>query len=544
MAKNAANSISRPPKIGNSDKKMVKSKLRVTTLKKFYYQLNQNNLFVIFDWGIICPSSYIHDKKTSPDIQDRKNNFLLLADKEMFVDESKSQILLEIVLMENENPISTNIQNIFVFNKPLPVSRIKRIIYSDNDYWETLKNMVKIGSISFIPFPLGSSNSEIEIISVDEIVVNSNTGDYSESLSKFDRRMGALAFMKNTDMYYGNYSNYSEHYIDILNVLDPEIFKEIKSPTIHDKLSKLLQIIEDGSIYMHIFSGKKIDKALLIEFLEKHLNNHDKNAFDKLKPLFDLPLTTCKKKYFETLEKVNNFNFFIVAFLAVYGERGLNSSTPSQLKYQFSEEVKNLAEADILLAILGTYFGYKFLRAHDEVSYPKEDDLSINIEKNPNIKFRLDSLLDYLTIETIYQKTFNKGTADLASISQFAPNKISNSSELALYKTFKLKRNFICENTRIHDVEFYRIIKKDLKRAVLESIEKDYKEKITAKASIFSWIYRFFFQKGIIRIDGDIYVNKSDLLNAMKNELQEVELLDKLIELDQMDAYESGKSYR
>lgn len=515
-------------------------------LRSFYYQVNQENLNIIFDWGIICPSKYVHENKTKADLQDKYKSFILLSNQEIYYEDSVSQILVEIVLMQGENPISTIDPNLFFYDKPIPISRIKKIIYSDKSYWDSLKSMVNNDSINFIPFELGVFNKDIIFKTFSEIRIELESKDYTNDLSKYDRRLGALAYMKNADLYYGNYSNYSKHYIDVLHIIDPETFKESNNFQIDDTLSKLMGIKEEGEIYKFIYSGGKIDKKYIDDFLDKHYPNKNDDTFKLLKNNFGSPFSICKNKYIELLAKGESLSpYFRIAFIAIYGDKSPSSSTSIQLKHQFANEVKDSEEADILLAMLGLYFGYKFLRPHDIISIQNEDFLSKYINRNTNIKFRLNTVLDYLTIESVYQLTFNHRAKDLTPILSYAQQNKTNYNDQKIFNDLCKSTALICEKRKVYDVEFFRIIKKDIKKDILDKLNKNYDEKISARFAVFSWVYKFFFQKGIIRFDGDIYVLKSDLMIKLNEDIPNMELLNRLIEFDKANKnHESFKPYR
>jgi len=528
--------------------KSINSVVPIINSKSYFYQMHQENINVIFDWGIICPAGVNKEKKTKTDIQDKYKDYIFLTDVKKLFEEDNSQVLIEIVLFENDFISKTNIENVFLTNKPIPVSRIKRIFYSDKNYWEKLQNLIEADANSFVPFLIADFENEFDC---DNLMEEINTEkipieDYSERLNLFDRRMGAIAFMKNADLYYGNYSNYSKHYIDILNVINPDVFKLSIHLENHEVFQKIMKTIDVTRFYKDVYEDKKITKEYLDDLIEEYSSKlKNGNELKLLKSKFGHPFSICKSEYLKVLGTEELIGYFRIAYVAIYGDKSHASTASSQLKNDFKNEVLDSDNADILLATLGMYYGYKSIRPHDSIEIDYNNELSNNIDKNQNIKFKLNTKLDYLTIESIYQISFDNQPVEIQAILSFAPSNVDQTSELKLLKKYSTNKRFKCENYRNYDVDFYRIIKKDLKKEITSEVENGYSAKIFAKDAIFSWIYRFFFSKGIIRISNEgLYVDKSDLIELLSQDVPSIDILYDLLEIDIRLNEESSNPYR
>ena len=79
-----------------------------------------------------------------------------------------------------------------------------------------------------------------------------------------------------------------------------------------------------------------------------------------------------------------------------------NQNIKNNISYELPEQY-----AEITLALMGLNFGYFHLPARETIDniYPEYDKI---IENPVHIKFKLDSRLDYLTIESIYQFVFHE----------------------------------------------------------------------------------------------------------------------------------------
>lgn len=513
----------------NKASKGVKSLISKSE-NKFYYQIHQENLSSIYDCGLICPAKH-NSQRTQPDIQDKYNSCLLLFDRAIIYNGNGSkQVLLELFLTQDDLPKPLTMDGLFLFNKPLPVSRISKIIYSDKTYWEKLMGLVASDAISFIPESIATYNADIKV--KDEIFDSSADAvniDYNEKLNIYNKRLGALAFMKNANLYYGVFSNYSDNYFSAINELDPNFHLKSKI-----EIPKSIRIAMNTNFEdknpNDIYNDVQINK----EYLEKWL---EKNNFP-LDKLPKGPFSINKKNYLKAIEENNN-KLFNTAFIAIYGDKSPASTASIQLKSQFASEVKNRQNADTLLALLGAYYGYKAIRSHDQIAVNSTNFLHKEIDTNTNIKFKMDSQLDYLTIETVYQKTFNNEAADKNFICSFAPKFKGNAQTLDIFNRYNRNKYFNCIKQTVYDVEYVRIIKKDTKSVLIETVNENYDDKIPASKALFTWIYNFFFEKGIVRIFKDgIFIKKEDLILEIEKsddynlEKLDLERFDDFINLD------------
>lgn len=523
------------PNIEAESKVSIESKCPRKNIKKFYYQIHQENLSSIYDSALITPTKY-DSHRTQIDIQDKYPSYLLLSDIEIIYNDNTSKhLMLELYLNEYETPIPLNSSGIFLYDKALPISRISKIIYSDTQYFDKLFQLVKADGTSFIPNTIASHNPNINRSSLqfDSNYTECNI-DFTDKLRVFDKRLGALAFMKNANLYYGDFSNYSDNYFFVLNEFDPK-FLDNQNHKIEDDIKttfkKAFNLESNEDKKNDIYSDKIINK----DYLENKLKANDSKSFQLLPKG---PFSINKNEYLEAINKYFK-GWFYVAYLAIYGDRSAASTASIQLKNGFANEVKNREKADTLLALLGAYYGYKAIRPHDQININTTDLLSNEIDINTNIKFKMNSQLDYLTVETVYQKTFNNQVADYDFIKSFAPHYTANPQLLELYNKFSKNKFYKCDIQPVYDVQYIRIIRKDKKEFILEKLKNNYGQKINANVPFFSWIYNFFFEKGIIRISADgIYVLKNDIFEELnkcdEKFIQELDIIkfDKLIDFD------------
>lgn len=111
----------------------------------FYIPIQSMNLAHYLGSGIIVPSIYIENKNT--DIQDRFKNYLLLSSSK-FTKETNCAI--EIVLNNNEEVPKKISEHFYLFDIPLPISRIKNIYFTNEEQKVNTNFNITTGS-AFIP---------------------------------------------------------------------------------------------------------------------------------------------------------------------------------------------------------------------------------------------------------------------------------------------------------------------------------------------------------------------------------------------------------
>ncbi len=159
--------------------------------------------------GIIAPSNYIENK--NPDIQDRFKNHLLLSS---FKFTSDTNCAIEIVFNKNEEVPKKISEHFYLFDMPLPISRIKNIYFTNDEQKVSTKFNITSGS-AFIPEGLLNVTKEeaIETKELENIDYKSSDINWSEYLKKYDQVLGGFSTMKISKE---NFQNYPTHYFSSL----------------------------------------------------------------------------------------------------------------------------------------------------------------------------------------------------------------------------------------------------------------------------------------------------------------------------------------
>ncbi|MBU1667732.1 hypothetical protein KKC13_04880 [bacterium] len=481
---------------------------------KFYMQIHRSNLADYISKAMIVPTKYI-ENRTEEDIQSKNKDFILLSDG-YFDTLTDNQILLEIVLAEEEIQVLESISltvntedKIYACNVPLPITRIRQIYIANKEIISQYQSIFNIGDVGYFPserftiltksfnkklkqyqIPFTVRNKIIKWLKISKesklypykplLVKNKKN---QEKLLKYDKILGLFAFIKNTNFYFANrgkcISNYSDYYFILLGQLNNKIeVKEIDEKKLKF-LKELLQIEETSfALIEKLYKKEQIDDGFIKDIANK--NENEKLLLE----LFD------EMTKMEALKSLQNTKDFHSAYLYINRFDGDMES----LKFKI-QEIEKIDRAEILLAMFGLYYGYSKIRAREAIEI--EDDVFKNLlidKREKNIKFMLDSKLDYITIESIYQYVFN----DKISNGEFEYLEYPKYKPLKIILNKKITNWYIIERKRYFDVELITLSTNDWKTIITNILEK-YGKKITpVNSGLFKFLYQN--QKKTIKI--------------------------------------------
>ncbi len=321
--------------------------------------------------GIIAPANYIENR--NHDLQNKFNNYLLLSSSK-FTTESNCSI--EIVFDEKEELPKKISDNFFLFDMPIPISRIKGIYFTDKEQiTNTIFNITS--GAAFIPDAILFLDNETPI-PIDELrnILNIPTKvDWKHYLKKYDQILGGFAIMK---IGKEDFQNYPIHYFKTLG-------------NINKYFNQFL-----------IDQGVELENSFEFAFTD---NNKFKNLHDTIYSEITIDVVAKfaikDKVKIETkngliqIDKIpENSQTYLVSVLETYGpgkRKQADSFISDLVSGNFNEKRK-----EGLSLIFGINKGYSSFRN----KYKTE-----NFEAF--VKFKLDSQIDYYTIESIYQFVFN-----------------------------------------------------------------------------------------------------------------------------------------
>lgn len=344
-------------------------------MKTFYFPIQSTSLAHYFGSAIIKPARYFNNKPS--DIQDRFESFLLFTNK---FGTKETDCCLEIVLTDDEIKDLINVNDgWFLFDeKPLPISRIKRIIFSDKERRNTTVTNIRM-STAYVPEILVTEGNFDENSSKTIYIPSDCKGiNQEEKIIKYDRFLGALALMKTAGE---PYMNYSPNYISTLAFFNSKIKEQLNRNNCH--------IFKDS--YQGIFTHSKGFERVL-PYLNQLINEQ---------ALYDIASDEGqeirKDKITHTID-INSINentwTYTIAILNTYGvgNEARRKKIDGLIHTHFSEIGK---KAEGVALCYGYNRGYS--------AFTKD----YGIDKKVSFKYKFESQLDYYTIESVYQYIFN-----------------------------------------------------------------------------------------------------------------------------------------
>jgi hypothetical protein len=326
--------------------------------------IQSTSLAHYFGKALILPSRFYKNRPS--DIQNINSDCLVLS-KKKFLNDSNCSI--ELILDNEEVNYLTKLENnnTFLYSKPIPISRVKKVYFiNEVQKLKTIDNINK--GIGFI------SAKIIEVIGEDSININTSNNynnKYSSELESkiktYNNILGGLSFVR-----YTLDGEYTKNYFSILSHFNGSIEKK-------NRLSGY-----DGA-FTH--KGKVWNK--LSPLIYKNISEDDVKRYAK-----EEDITIEKSNGVFKYENINNKTItYKLTILNTYGEKSSNRKKTNDLIFDCKNEKipKDIQEGISL--IYGINNGYS--------SFRNQYDKKI-------VKFKMDSLLDYYTIESVFQYVINE----------------------------------------------------------------------------------------------------------------------------------------
>ena len=487
--------------------------------KKYYIQVHMIKLQEYIMRALIIPDIYM-GRDVEIDIQS-KNKDKLLISHGYIENLDEYQVLIEVILTDEEKNKLITVNNLYFYDLPLPISRMKKIYTQSKVVKTKLLKEIKNFEAGYIPENMidyfKKKNKIIfEQINYHESIANNVTTVYqSDNIMAFDKMLGMFAFIKNKNMYYSDrvevFSNYSDNYFAILSKFNTSMKPQ--------ETNLLKDIKENKSFFDAIYSDKLIDDDFLLDVVDSTEDNELKEI---IKDLIDGHLG--KYKALEALR--DKGIYFYICLLYIHKQKDSN------LKDNFKSNIVDTIPYDrseLALAFLGLHYGYATLRASEEISF-KDKYFKNILGSRVNMKFQLDTKLDLITIESIYKYSFyEKEIGNEFTYLQFPQKK--KSIVLPKDKAFKTWYDVISIHNYF-DVEFIKIVKHSFLELVKNKLEK-YKDEVKfGEYYLAAYISKHY--KKIINYSKDgkpvePYCHKKDFLEIIgseENKSKQSELLD------------------
>ena len=405
--------------------KIVKNEVLIT---KFTIQINKSNLLDYFGSALIYPVNYetreLARSQRTKDIQHFSPNHLLISDG--FTDEpNEQQVLIEVSLTElDKQNLERLHETVYLLHYPLPISRVNKIYFSSKESQENSIASANTFQDAFLPthlFDIWTETIEnrtniVREIEVSQISLNKNLK--TDNQDKFNRVLGMLAFMKNSEIYYANETHelatYSDKYLKLLKEINPFFDKPEIGTLDKGNLSFYATLIKPKNnsndtlrkIVNAIYDNETFRKDIFKQVLGTP-NEEVQNAFKLL----------IGDKTLEALQAIDKLKpaaseLILLAFLFRFRDKegsdkyALKEQLPYLINRKSLKTTRTHSRASIVLAVLGLYYGYRSLPKDEEIKLNDSYFSSFSENGKFNIKYKLDNLLDRITIESVYQFCF------------------------------------------------------------------------------------------------------------------------------------------
>jgi hypothetical protein len=397
-------------------------------INKFFIQINKNNLLDYFGSALIYPVNYetreLARSQRTEDIQHFSLNHLLISDG-FTAEPNEQQVLIEVSLTEfDKQNLERLHERIYLLPYPLPISRVNKIYFASTESKENSIASANTFQDAFLPIHLLDIwNETIEnrtniVREIQEIQIPTNKNLKTDCQDKFNRILGMLAFMKNAEIYYANETHelaiYSDKYLKLLKEINPFFDKPEIGTLDNNNLPFYSALINPKNssnstlkkIVNAIYDNETFRKDILKQLLGTS-NEEVQNAFKLL----------VNDKTIEALHAIDQLKhpaseLILLAFLYRFRDKegsdkyALKEQLPYLINRKSLKTTRAHNRASIVLAVLGLYYGYRSLPKDEEIKLNDNYFSSFSENGKFNIKYKLDNLLDRITIESVYQFCF------------------------------------------------------------------------------------------------------------------------------------------
>ena len=331
--------------------------------RTYYLPIKSENLGIYFSRALIAPAKYISGRNI--DVQSNLDNALLISSKHKIGDSNCS---LELVLTDLEKPKQIS-DDCWLFDKPLPITRVKHILFENEELRNSCITGIELNT-AFIPKELVQIVKFKETSIAKNVLESTDVKDWTPQIDQFNQLMGGLAMMR---LVTENDMNFSENYFSKLSDYNEVILKHLQ-----DASRPIISNMYKDGYYSSVnkYFTKKVDDALLMDVAK---SENQKIIRDNRSQKINL----------NSLDGAT-YIFAILRYYKANDNDEGRSNIDSLILNRFSSLKKGKGEE--------VAFYYGFNRGYSAFKKTYRD---------VEFKYRLDSKLDYYTIESIYQKQIN-----------------------------------------------------------------------------------------------------------------------------------------
>lgn len=517
-----------------------------------FIHLHASNLLYFFNYGVIYPlaleESLIYKNENREfDTFTLVEEYILLKEEISFKNHSDQDVFVEIVT--DSIPLAFIAEhNVFCCAQPIPISRVRAIYFNSVESLKSFIASSKTYPDCYIPEDLckvadGSTNMVKQNSELGKLNLRPNLDleKWKLRLSKFDKLMGLVSFIKNGGIFFADQENffqeYTPTYISLISSINQTYLTEDKKGTSHYRFMLFPEEMEIRSLQRELFR-QILDKIytnqefsfrssiILLEQLVslQHANLEDKKELNSVIALLQ-GLSSYQLVFDDVIrrpELKNNFPLLALLFLSKYSNRGKTHTDKQAVRNVFIRNEAELSKpvVEFLLAILGLYYGYNTMVKSDTNLNFKDRVFSQIAEEVQSIKFKLDTYFDRFIIESLFivAQTGKPALDKFQYLALVTKHSAINIRSLILDKT----QGYVDVSERIFDKQNIAIKKVSRKEKALALIDEIYPEKISSKSTLLHFLLE------------NIGVPKKMLIDLFKSSVEENDIddIDNLIRID------------
>jgi len=383
-----------------------------------YIEVHKGNLLQYISAGVIFPSEY-SNQSAFTDPQTFEPSSLLLSNGQ-FSNGSIEYLLIEIASNALDESLIKKVSNYALYGGVIPISRIINIYAATAEIKKKIIDDALLRDSGLFPENLISVGFPDNLSKVDYVHINNNNRiDFTEKLRQYDKILGLISGSLN---------------FSLLSFNKTQSFKSISDQTQYSLLAINNDlIIENDSqsdivnYYKYLISKSCPDDLLLIKWIFNRVYNDnnftetDTNEFERLcyeskaftgeekqiAIIFNsLKKSLERKKVFPEILKLQSKNamaLYVFSYLRNYGTR----QNPELARIDITKTSPS-KYTEFAFSILNFFFGYKQLRNFEDritIDDKKVADSRV-INSKSNLKFEMNSLLDYKIIDSVFNQVF------------------------------------------------------------------------------------------------------------------------------------------
>ncbi len=371
-----------------------------------YVAMGSARLAHYFANGCILPSAFIENKPA--DLQDQAAGAIILSSSRWLPGANCS---LEIVLTASERAkmqTSSTAAGLFLHHGFIPISRIKRIFFRDSGQMKNTIWNINNG-VGFVPDWMVEVDTSSPILA-GSIALDgfepANMGGGEElrkRIKYFNHLLGGISLM---NVGARENAQYADHYFSFVSLLNKRIEEDAK-----------LAHHQKGLPFSREYAGLVSRDDLRWELARKYIYSRDSVEFGEVEQeakRLRVKIPPIRSGLVELRFPWDNRELYLIAILAMYGD-SKPKTTQDLVSDIDSGKIPALLREEAALC-LGLHLGYSKLRNRYMAG-----------RKDRNVKFKLDSRLDYYIIESVYQLAMsNHGAAEFDYLDAWIPKGASS----------------------------------------------------------------------------------------------------------------------